>query len=233
MGCWNESCMLTDLPIDSGEKIGTVLIAKISNENRHTDPHDVWTPISPILYGKYDDYGGIRDIQPMKTPYMTAIAAMDAGRIHPVGFYNSQEKRVIYDQLSDLLSDAERGNVFLNAPGTNGKTIFQPVSIAHMKQNFVQMALEFPEAKEMSILPDTLPAFSMRHPFLRLCNQCGIDITEVYRLDIALQMLRRSWQPVSGCGSQTMIERQEVVEWYKAVSQEANYIYLGNRWDSL
>ena len=63
MKCWNETCMLTDLPIHKDENIGAVLLVKKHDMGKTCYPNDIWEPISPIMYGTYDGYGMITNIE--------------------------------------------------------------------------------------------------------------------------------------------------------------------------
>lgn len=54
MGCWNETCMLTQLPIHCGEPVYGFLGLMIRSE---------FIPIPIPIQGNYDDYGGIQDIK--------------------------------------------------------------------------------------------------------------------------------------------------------------------------
>ena len=68
MGCWCETCGITQLPINAGDKCRTFLIVKqnYGEENRgggHSYSHDIWYPRGFGILGEYDDYGGIENIQ--------------------------------------------------------------------------------------------------------------------------------------------------------------------------
>ena len=68
MGCWCETCGITQLPINAGDKCRVFLIVKqnYGEEERgggHSYSHDVWYPRGFGILGEYDDYGGIENIQ--------------------------------------------------------------------------------------------------------------------------------------------------------------------------
>lgn len=65
MGYWNGTCMISNLPIISGEKIKLIfLLPKYSpvtmcGESAYVYPTDILTPCLLPISGKYDDYGSI------------------------------------------------------------------------------------------------------------------------------------------------------------------------------
>lgn len=56
MGCWNETCMLSKLPIFHGEKVKILFLVENPNGSR-TDPTLQYLPMPLVIEGKYDDYG--------------------------------------------------------------------------------------------------------------------------------------------------------------------------------
>jgi len=56
MGCWNETCILTNLPILEGEPCYGIVL--------HTRTEADWQVESPIATGKYNECGGLKAIQP-------------------------------------------------------------------------------------------------------------------------------------------------------------------------
>lgn len=63
MGCWNATCILSNLPIHSGEKILAIPIAETHypHNGNYSYPDSIYMPIMPPLYGRYDGYGSIED----------------------------------------------------------------------------------------------------------------------------------------------------------------------------
>lgn len=66
MGCWCETCMLSNLPICEGDDV--VIIPLFNRFGRNMsyyygyEPTDCYCPLPPII-GKYNDYGGVENIQ--------------------------------------------------------------------------------------------------------------------------------------------------------------------------
>ena len=69
MGCWNGTCMVSNLPIMAGEPVVGFIIVYSSFEDEKNFsgtcyPEDRARPISLPIYGVYDDYGSIEEIDP-------------------------------------------------------------------------------------------------------------------------------------------------------------------------
>jgi len=67
MGCWNETCGITQMPIHYGDPVMLVFLTKV---DRHAENHAgfcytnaIWTPKFLPVFGVYDDYGGLEEIQ--------------------------------------------------------------------------------------------------------------------------------------------------------------------------
>lgn len=67
MGCWNETCGLTNLPIRWGEPVVAIVLQKPENPPMHEIqclyPDDCWAPIGFPLFGTYDDYGNLENVR--------------------------------------------------------------------------------------------------------------------------------------------------------------------------
>lgn len=67
MGSWNETCVLSSLPILSGDEAGLIYIKSKEESCVHSDgiawratyPTDIWEPCTLPIWGNYYDYGRI------------------------------------------------------------------------------------------------------------------------------------------------------------------------------
>lgn len=64
MGCWNETCGLSHLPITGGDDVLVFILAENVHRDRRSSggfcyPIDLWQPICLPFQGKYNDYGTI------------------------------------------------------------------------------------------------------------------------------------------------------------------------------
>lgn len=57
MGCWKETCMVTQYPITAGDPV----VGFILKESDYVS--GVYRPVSLPIFGNYDDYGNIEDIE--------------------------------------------------------------------------------------------------------------------------------------------------------------------------
>lgn len=66
MGCWNETCGITQMPIEGGDKVRMFLIVETEHWHDGGVLHystDLWKPFGLPLKGTYDEYGGIENIE--------------------------------------------------------------------------------------------------------------------------------------------------------------------------
>lgn len=82
MGCWNGTCLLSNLPICRGDSVVGMFVAYILNPSsdmrqtigRQNYPSDVAEPIGVPFRGKYDNYGSITDIKyGVTTDYILSV----------------------------------------------------------------------------------------------------------------------------------------------------------------
>lgn len=65
MGCWNETCMISHLPILGGEKCTGVLLLEQKNPNIRFNPMSYYIALAAIQ-GEYDEYGRLENIDPVE-----------------------------------------------------------------------------------------------------------------------------------------------------------------------
>lgn len=64
MGCWNETCGISQLHITAGQKVAIFMIEQ-NGYNEHDEFHytnGFYNPCLLPFYGEYDDYGGAEDL---------------------------------------------------------------------------------------------------------------------------------------------------------------------------
>lgn len=61
MGCWNQTCAITNLPISAGEDVVGLFLVQQRYHHNNCHANCYWAPIPYLVYGKYDDYGSIED----------------------------------------------------------------------------------------------------------------------------------------------------------------------------
>ncbi len=67
MGCWHETCGVTQMPLIHGTPVALILLTNVSrirqgeNHAGHCRSNAIWTPRALPIYGKYNEYGSIED----------------------------------------------------------------------------------------------------------------------------------------------------------------------------
>lgn len=239
MGCWQETDMLTNLPIDYGERVAAVLIAQENAPMRTSYPNETWTPISPLIYGTYDDYGRVNGYdKSTERLFLDVFREAEKKDLRLMEKGEGGEETTFLDpgsSLKDIIEVAADGKLFLRTHKACR------VALVLMKPNYVERCKTFPAAKyvhqtfaDMEAIQTECAAklralqvtFDPHHPMLKLFYKAGADIATIFCINIALHTLRSAWRPTSGVGSQTGIECQEVVDWYQSIAEDANNTYM-------
>lgn len=75
MGCWNVTCGLTNLPIRNNDEIVQIIVkgnGKISAIHSHY-ANDYFSPVGLPLYGTYNDYGAIEQVEEYTSPVLASF----------------------------------------------------------------------------------------------------------------------------------------------------------------
>lgn len=70
MGCWNESCMISNLPITCGDEIAMTVLVKSRAGMNHLRSTEYYYPAPLMFYGKYNDYGTGEDCEGVGLHYI-------------------------------------------------------------------------------------------------------------------------------------------------------------------
>lgn len=77
MGCWNETCALSHLPIRAGDEVVFLVLTRTPyfDHEARTGCYigDHWFPRTLPLFAKYNDYGSIEDWTPTEVPLIESI----------------------------------------------------------------------------------------------------------------------------------------------------------------
>jgi hypothetical protein len=75
MGCWQETCAMTHLPIYEGDRCVVVVLSELFNEVREVNPEVVrfksyedFKYVEQVHRGTYDDYGWIKEMKDEEAP---------------------------------------------------------------------------------------------------------------------------------------------------------------------
>ena len=198
MGCWNETCMISGLPIECGDEVKLVLLVKngeLINNNIYY-PTDLFSPLSFPITGVYDDYGGVEDVVEdlnfdiinsyLKSKYKTIIAG---------------DGECDDFDLTTLIENIERGNdvEFLTK---DDKIIKSNFYFAMVRSDIWNGIIDFSSVKnglraihersfdsKVSKLIHDATVFGMSGAVLRLNNSFTLDNTELECSNILLNIL--------------------------------------------
>lgn len=223
MGCWNETCGLTNLPIFSGEKTCAVIIEELRPYNKSCLSAENWCPIGPAIWGNYSGYGYIEDIpdeEEVKAFYRQVMEKNGAK------FVDKSMNACTFDHLDIFFRYVQEGEIYCIHDGT-----IHHLQVVLFSKDAVERAKKNPDLmfyKDMKP-EDIFCTYGMRSKLLRTFYDAGADLRDVVTIDLALRKLRRDWCPTSGCGSQNSIETEWLADWYEAVAEKARVLYEKSR----
>lgn len=138
MGEWNATCMMTNLPIEIGERCTAVLLVwnnfRIRPGRAPVHAEDYFFPWSPLIIGTYDGTGGLDRIEGEEV--LSGILHRSVSNIQDIS-----ERPYQFTTLSDLISDAAHGNIIfqhIQCPGSS--VVAYPVSVVYFKEDAVHYA---------------------------------------------------------------------------------------------
>lgn len=106
MGCWNATCYISKLPIWYDEPVVMILVRE-TYEAKQRSPHtcyttDKYVPFGYPVYGKYDDYGGVDDIdnEDEILEYLNTVTICDS---------NGEAVEITKENLRDVLNEFSHG----------------------------------------------------------------------------------------------------------------------------
>ena len=219
MGCWNETCGLTNLPIFYGEKTCAVIIEELRPDNKSCLSAENWCPIGPAIWGNYSGYGYIEDIpdeEEVKNFYRQVMEKNGAK------FVDKSMNACTFDHLDIFFRYVQEGEIYCIHDGT-----IHHLQVVLFSKDAVERAKKNPDLMFYKTMKpeDIFCTYGMRSKLLRTFYNAGADLTDVVTIDLALRKLRRNWCPTSGCGSQNSIETEWLADWYKAVAEKARALY--------
>lgn len=122
MGCWNETCGITQLAIRHNDKVRCFILIKqefgssFGGGGGSSYINEIWNPLGPGILGKYDDYGGLDSI---KEDYNAQLLLdkLKGGWVGPSE--NDEEETPVLDNLTldNAIKRIERGKAFFKKSG--------------------------------------------------------------------------------------------------------------------
>ena len=232
MGCWNETCMLTHLPILGGEDTVCVLIAQQpgSRDTIHSDA--IYAPISLPLFGKYDGYGCLENFTDfhefLSSLWYTELVKADEGSGADSAFTPMKPLKDCRDnELTDFLDLVRQGSVYIrDEEATNG---YSRVYLAFVKKPFFENAVK---ARKRYFMDDFANNISFRirlSPPLKHAVRKNLvgssELRELSALNNFMDVSRISWHPTCGSGSQNCLDDDYQYKFYQDMAAEATRLY--------
>ena len=123
MGCWNEVCMMSGLPILYNEPVYAFVLmprVDVTREGAVCYKDDKYVPVGFPIKGKYNDYGGIDDIQYLEIldrffqtsfDYLTEYTDEDFNKTFVKYEWESMQKFIDDIASRDVYTRLANGNV--------------------------------------------------------------------------------------------------------------------------
>jgi len=245
MGYWNETCEISSLPILTGEEVGAIILAKrqiTMKQNGFCCADDVFRPITPIVWGNYNDYGGIEDVAaPQIEEALHAILAEEEVSFqipHEGGRIENITPNV---SLKWLLNTIARGEVTVTYPYPNkvapmGDPRTEECQLVLIKKDMAEYAISCTKEYAKACQGDKPGTFTLNfalhlHPILRQFLKRKSNCLEVKQIEYFLGSLRRAWAPTGGKGSQSVFRSREYMNFYQFVADAAKEMYYNDMVD--
>lgn len=70
MGCWNHTCFLSNLSVGAGTDVALMTLIQTEPSMGSCQPTEHYYPAPVMIYGKYDDYGGMEECHGSEIDYL-------------------------------------------------------------------------------------------------------------------------------------------------------------------
>lgn len=228
MGCWNETCLFSRLPITCGQEIACVFIAPVEAHPGTVYPDSQFVPVSLPFYGRYDDYGRIEDFEDapaaLKSLENTAFWKKDQDRswerVPTPGFGDADWRW----KLTDLSDDARQD--FLWVRNKRFASGYAQVRLAFVHKDLWDFAVK---SKLGGMTLDYLDTLAHKWPAAKGVSKKDKPAVELLRqlaaADAAMSAMRVAWQPTCGTGHQNCIDHRWQDKMYKMFADRAHAFY--------
>ena len=240
MGCWNETCMLTHLPIQGDEDTVCFLIAERLGEKDTCHCDGVFAPISLPLLGKYDDYGRLKNINPshefleVLSKVNFALYERDGESEQFTPIQTMKEQPHSGREITELLNLIRQGSLYCK--NTEMASGYARVYMALIKKSYSESAIN----ATIGGIPEgftKIPGFSVGFRFadpLRTAIRDEVipdpDVCKLVALSSFMDECRISWHPTCGSGSQNCFDYKYQVDFYKDMAEDAELLWRENQW---
>lgn len=233
MGCWNETCMLTHLPIEEGEDTVCVFIAQQPGDRDTIHSDAIYAPISLPLFGEYDDYGRLENFADDFGIFLTALGQAELALLNE----NPGSKKTFSPmepikgcggrELTDFLDLVRQGSVYIR--DEEAACGYSRIYLVFIKKRFFENAVK---AREKYFMDDFVKDIGFRIrlslPLKRAIREGLVgssDLRELAAVNNFMDISRISWHPTCGSGSQDCLDHDCQIKFYQDMLEEATRLY--------
>ncbi len=222
MGCWNETCLLSRLPVTCGQEIACVFIAPVDGWPETVYSDNQYVPASLPFFGRYDDYGRIEDV----TDDPPALKSLSGAKLYKSEGGDWEPVRLPADSggITDLSDMARQGELWTENRAYAGGHAQVRLAFFHkdlwdyaVNQRLRQMAND-----RVAQLRHRWPAAKA----LDMKDKADRDaLKALAAMDSVMNTMRAAWQPTCGTGSQSCVDYPWQVKLYKMFRDRADAFY--------
>ncbi|MEX3713473.1 hypothetical protein ABFV99_13810 [Cytobacillus horneckiae] len=256
MGCWNATCGISNLPIFYGDEVVMYIIERnqIAEGNGlgFSYPYEMYEPIAPPIYGRYNDYGGIEDIKNNEDTIFDHLMSIkyqiDEGMAKRDGLVNKEPRnleemindyigRGVYRDIGFMLVRQDIHGVLIysmnNEIGDNLDFHMKEFCKAHDPSDFMSKLLLERSNGFIRATRHWNRLFPLVEKYGETTDKDLKDsFIDLIMMESVLTDLREHWHVTSGAGSQTDITNShkvlanattEIINFYEKRNEEDEY----------
>lgn len=243
MGCWNGTCMISQLPIFYGDEVVLILLKKRKNSINSSDScycNEFFLPYPCIIYGKYDDYGTIEDItgdidimyEILESELKITEEDVKKEYNNKYGTYNKKEKTyaylkyiqsnrnildigfvLIHKKLFDNLIPLDTNDNYFVDRDEMINSITEQYLFEKKIKDLVAND-KLKEAEDYIMNNNKIFHGNSLMPNIQLTNINKESVSKIVAINSALSSLRKLWFPQTGSGSQ-----EQITDHYKVLNE--------------
>lgn len=214
MGCWNETCMISNLPILGGEECAIAILLEQGTPYLGITPIDKYMPLA-IIHGEYDEYGHLENIDEAEESAL--LSALPALALKQTEIWNYVDCSV--SSLTEFLNKIKNG-VYVVDTRMQKDLLLRVVFLKKRMLALAKMDEDDRHALNLAFSGDTLDALNgikeltpfrsvnrLIEPFQRELICADKSFAEhnaelIFGLNRLLTRLRKTWYIPSESGNQ-------------------------------
>lgn len=212
MGYWNETCLLTRLPIEEGTPVMAILTAPRPKPLDTCLCDSIYMPISIPVYGHYDGYGRVEYIKATQTATDLLQHLMIRTKTEHQSSHEDPEA-ILYMVSEHACFTPEHDRIFLSL----------------IRKDFYDFAIDScKKAVSRDILSS--PTFRTRltsklRDVIRDDDSWEDGIKDLVTLYAFMNNMRISWTPTCGTGNQNAMDMKWQSDFHKYIARKAKAMY--------